>query len=226
MKLPLWTVSWLGSLCLAACVSADTALQFPDESVGEISSRPASSGGFGYSLDSAAWEGWEHLGPARGKVTIPEGHLVRLQLNRFGAHDLSWVDALGSNDIAQLIASRTELDDQGFAKLTRLSGLHHLDVGSNNLTVAIADSVAGFRELRYLWLSHMPEVSDELMPAVAAMPNLTQVGVWSTSVTDSRPWPRAVWWFSPRNNSDSKPRRAKACFSTRRIKVGCWTRFR
>ena len=185
MKFYLWIGNWLGALCLTACATADTVLQFPDESVGEVSTQPSSDRSFGYSLDGTAWESWDYLGPARGRVRIPDSHQVKLQLNHFGAQDLSWVNALGSHDIAQLSASEVGLDDQGFSKLTRLSGLQHLDVGSNNLTAASADSLAGFTELRYLWLSYMAEVGDELMSAVAKIPNLEQVGIRRTSVTDA-----------------------------------------
>ena len=159
-------------------------LQFPDESVGEISSRPASSGDFGYSLDSTAWKEWVSLGQAQGVVAIPEGHVASLQLNRHGASDTSWVDALEPTALVRLIASQTELGDKEFAKLNRLSGLRHLDVGFNKLTKDIAEALAGFGNLQYLWISYMPEIDDELMPAVAALPQLEEVGIWSTSVSD------------------------------------------
>lgn len=184
MKIHLWIGSWLTAFWVTTCAIADTELQFPNEAVGEISSRPTAFGNFGYSLDNSSWQDWEHLGPARGKVTIPDGHHVRLQLNSSGAKNLFWVDSLEPNDITQLIASRTELDDQEFAKLARLSGLHHLDVGSNNLTDAIAEGLAGLYELRYLSLSHMLGVGDELMITVAEIPNLEQVGIGGTSTTD------------------------------------------
>lgn len=171
-------------LWLSSCALADSTLQFPENSVGEISSRPASAGHFGYSLDSAPWDGWEPLGQAQGAVAVPDGHVVSLRLNRHGSSDLSWVDGLERTALVQLIASRIELDDNGFARISRLSGLQHLDVSSNPLTSAIGDSLARFRELQYLWLSHSPDIDDVLMSEVAKLPRLEQVGIWSTAVTD------------------------------------------
>ena len=170
--------------CLTSYASAATEIQFPDESVGEISSRPASTGDFGYSLDSSAWLDWVSLGQAQGVVAVPEGHVVSLRLNRLGASDTSWVDAMEPTALVKLIASRTELDDEAFAKLSQLSGLRHLDVGSNKLTSEIAETLAGFLELQSLEISYMPEIDDKLMPAVAALPKLEIVGISSTAVTD------------------------------------------
>lgn len=179
------TIAWFLALsCAANFAIAETTLQFPDDSIGEVSSHEASTIDFGYSLDSSAWSGWELIGPAQGAVTIPEGHVASLRLNRRGASDTSWVNAVEPSALTQLLASQTELDDSAFARISRLSGLRHLDVGSNELTSDIAESLARFHNLQYLWLSYMPEVDDNLMPAVAALPQLEQVGLWTTAITD------------------------------------------
>jgi hypothetical protein len=175
-------------LCLLAATTArnangDRTIRFPEKSVGNLSIRPTSLGGFGYSFDKIPYEGWSPLAPAAGEVVIPGDHAVRLELNREATADFAWLDSISPDALDALSAYDVPIDDAGVQRLSRLTGIKCLQLDGTKVTSKVARAIGQFPKLQYLSLNDTP-VGDDAMEAIAALPFLEVVGLYGSGVTD------------------------------------------
>ena len=106
-------------------------LEFPDdESLGEISLRKTGA------LER---EPWERAAEARGKLGIPPGYDVKLQMQ---TRRLEHLEALKADDIQILSLWSLKIDDKRLEPVKRLTGLQELDIRQTNVTID------GWEELR------------------------------------------------------------------------------
>nr|HPK00639.1 hypothetical protein [Candidatus Hydrogenedentota bacterium] len=106
-------------------------IEFPgDESLGEISLRKTGA------LER---EPWERAAEARGKLGIPPGYDVKLQMH---TRRLEHLEKLNADDIQVLSLWSLKIDDKKLGPVKRLTGLKELDIRQTNVTME------GLEELR------------------------------------------------------------------------------
>ncbi|MCA1612839.1 MAG: hypothetical protein LC800_01545 [Acidobacteria bacterium] len=108
------------------------------------------------------------LGPARGKVTVPAGAKLLLEVSENGARDLSPLAGLGPRDLQMVSLMSSGATDDALAHLRGLTWIEWLDLASSNVTGTGLVHLAGMRLLEQLdlWgtdltaegLAHLPEL--------------------------------------------------------------------
>lgn len=108
------------------------------------------------------------LGPARGKVTVPAGAKLLLEVSENGARDLSPLARLGPRDLQMVSLMSSGATDDALSHLPHLTWLEWLDLASSNVTGTGLVHLGGMRLLEQLdlWgtdltpagLSHLPEL--------------------------------------------------------------------
>lgn len=108
------------------------------------------------------------LGPARGRVTVPAGAKLLLEVSENGARDLSPLARLGPRDLQMASLMSSGATDDALAHLRGLTWLEWLDLASSNITGTGLVHLAGMRLLEQLdlWgtdltadgLAHLPEL--------------------------------------------------------------------
>ncbi len=78
------------------------------------------------------WEGWEELGPARGRVTVPAGKELSLKVTKEGARGLSPLAKLRPDDLQGLLIMTTLLRDEDLVHLAGLTALRWLSISSEH----------------------------------------------------------------------------------------------
>ncbi len=166
---------------LATAVSAQQppaqrskALQFPqDRNCGTVSIIP----------EPVIWGqrdrvAQENVRNARGKVVVRRDSLVELDINRAGAADLGFLNALPVDSIHSLLITGAKLGTAEFASIARFTCLREL--GLNDCQLALKVEVSGMpaavRRLQWLNFSVKGEPSRKLMTAwVARCPKIEYV---------------------------------------------------
>jgi beta-lactamase regulating signal transducer with metallopeptidase domain/thiol-disulfide isomerase/thioredoxin len=162
-------------------------LIFPeDQAVGVVYSRtpqPARQ-----SLDP--YNDWQQLAEARGEVTVPSGHEVRIDVNDTGSKDLTWMESLQPTDVRVLLMQRTSVNDAGLRHVGRLTGLAAIDLLQTRITDEGIVHLAGLKELRFLHLDGVVVanegfgVGDAGLAVLAKLPHLDFLSVSRSNVTD------------------------------------------
>ena len=108
------------------------------------------------------------LGPARGKVTVPAGAKLLIEVSENGARDLSPLSRLGPRDLQMASLMSSGATDDALAHLRGLTWLEWLDLASSNVTGTGLVHLGGMRLLEQLdlWgtnltadgLAHLPEL--------------------------------------------------------------------
>ncbi len=186
---PIFAVLFLQFTTLVGVCRADIEVEFPAELVGGLYWASPEKVHFGNdsSIDRYVPE-WEFLADATGKVQLPKGKLIRLTIQRLpknGKSDLdtSWVQKIPKDAIQSLII-RAPLKDQQFADFAYWTALQELQLRDCEVTSAIAPELAKLTQLKSLGFSRMPSIDDELMTAVASLPDLKVFSLFRGKVTD------------------------------------------
>lgn len=188
-RVPIFAVLFLQLTTLVDSCRADIEVEFPAESVGSLDWASPEKIRFGtdYSIDRYLPE-WEYLADATGKVQLPKGKLIRLTIQRLPKNgksdrDTSWVQKIPKDAIHSLII-RAPLKDQQFADFANWTALQELQLWDSEVTSAIAPELAKLTGLKNLRFSRMPSIDDELMTAVATLPDLKVFSLFRGKVTD------------------------------------------
>ncbi|QDU58562.1 redoxin domain-containing protein [Aeoliella mucimassa] len=176
LTLTLWFYSIAGQ--------AAEGIEFSSESIGTVWVQPTSVSDFGYRTFGRDLSHWRELGPAVGRVEIPEDHDVRLVLNTAAAGQLGWTAEVPEGLVDMVEAYGFDLGDSGFSDLTHLAGLRCLSLSNVGLTSKIADDMPRLQQLQFLWIGSNAEVGDAAMAAIAALPELEAIGTYRTAVSD------------------------------------------
>lgn len=171
---------------IVAIASASQTLTFPVEAIGTLFIHPQATVQLGYlPLGTSSDDGWQNHGPAAGSVIIPDGVAVRLILNRAAVNDLKWIDDLPADGIDSLDADGIPLGDEGFARLSRLTGVRQLSLYNCNLTSGVAAQLPHFQQLQSLWIGSNRSLDDDAMSSIASLPTLHSLFLTRTGVTDA-----------------------------------------
>jgi len=104
----------------------DRTLRFPEEaSVGRVATRD-----WGWASNPLGdhKQGWQDLGEARGKLTIPAGKEVRLTVNPGQEGQLSALRKLGPNALQALYMNQCRLSNADMAHIGHLTGLFDMSI--------------------------------------------------------------------------------------------------
>jgi beta-lactamase regulating signal transducer with metallopeptidase domain/thiol-disulfide isomerase/thioredoxin/protocatechuate 3,4-dioxygenase beta subunit/Leucine-rich repeat (LRR) protein len=135
--------------------------------------------------DPLWWQGWEEVGEAKGDVAVPADKDVRLTVNTNGVENLSFLEALGPDDIQALnfVYPLKRLDDNGLAHLAGLAGLRLLRLDGASIHGEGLRHLTKLKRLESLGL-HSTEVGDEALKHVGQIRSLLALGLATTPVTD------------------------------------------
>lgn len=118
---------------------------------------------------------WQELGSARGKVSIPEGAIVKLVLSATGANDPSWVHGLKPDDIYEIeingFAPGFQCGDREIEQLCELSGLKALKVYEISFTDRAAKSLERLRDLQ-VFHSRKIQLTNQGLKSIARLTTL------------------------------------------------------
>lgn len=141
-------------------------LSFPRRSVGKLQVRDVGARG---------WS-WKDLAPAAGNVAIPDNQEALFVLDRDAANDLSFLDALASNDIQSMYLGRTPLGDRQMEHVARMTELLTLDLRETAIGEAGVNRLLKLTALKSLVLpSQITEGVASRLKAALPKCNVTRV---------------------------------------------------
>ncbi len=161
------------------------------------SGSPGKSEGKNFQFDSAnslgmVWtrpvgtkghSGWKQLGEAKGKVAVPEGSEVMLQIRPETLPDLSLFNSFKPDDLHTLDLWDTKIADKDLAHLSRLTGLQAINLSRTRVTDAGLTHVAGLTKLITLNL-YGTQITDAGLHYLVNLTNLQTLWVNKTQVGD------------------------------------------
>jgi beta-lactamase regulating signal transducer with metallopeptidase domain len=135
--------------------------------------------------DPLWWQGWEEVGEAKGDVAVPADKDVRLTVNTNGLEHLSFLEALGPDDIQAMnfVYPLKRLDDKDLVHLAGLTGLRLLRIDGASIRGEGLRHLTKLKRLESLGL-HSTEVGDEALKHVGQIRSLLALGLATTPVTD------------------------------------------
>ncbi len=154
-------------------------LYFPaDRSLGQIFIGPARRD---HDIEQI-WDDWQRFAEARGKVEIPGGKDVRLDVSTEGVKDLSPLAALQPGDLQALKLTDTSTDEC-LKHVGKLSGLKYLSIAGENVTDTGLAYCAGLTGMIYLDASGT-KITDQSLKVIGRLPRLEVLQLGHTGVTD------------------------------------------
>lgn len=170
-------------LCFVACTGAGRTsariINFPsDRSMGML-----------YVMDWDKWEkrdysAWKLLCEATGKVTVPEGKILRLNLSKEAGDDLSPLSTLKSNDLVILNFQGIEITDDQLQHIARFTNLQVLNLSETGILGTGLKYLSGLKSLKTLWLSRT-HVGDNELAYLSYFPSLKRLELWGTPTNDA-----------------------------------------
>jgi beta-lactamase regulating signal transducer with metallopeptidase domain/Leucine-rich repeat (LRR) protein len=133
---------------------------------------------------------WEAIGPALGDVAIPPGKRVQLTVSDEGARDMSFLAALGPDDLYGLgfgglsaLGASFASADAGLKHAAHLTGVRVLGL---RLAPITATGLAHLSKMKSLERIYMPMRADNsTLRPLRAFPNLKAVYLESPQITDA-----------------------------------------
>ncbi len=163
-------------------------LRFPaDRSLGVVHTRPAREA----RDDVSEYADWQPLGDARGEVRLPKDAEVRLVVSSIGSKDLSPLGRLHADDVQSLSLRGTQVNDDQFRHVGRLTGLAHLELEQTEITDAGIKHLADLVNLRFVDLSAFGVnargfgIGDDSLRILAKLPRLSRLSLRLTKVSDA-----------------------------------------
>jgi hypothetical protein len=151
------------------------ALEFPSRAIGTLAWRP---------WGNTRSEDWIYVGKARGRVTVPAGHEVRLDLDRRAVEDLAPLAALPHDALQGLSFRDTEPTDRALSHIAGLTGLLGLDLGGTNIGENGLAWLSRLTALRGLNL-RQTRADDLSLASVGALDELAWLNLSRTRIADA-----------------------------------------
>lgn len=126
---------------------------------------------------------WRPFQPAKGRVVVPEGKIVKLAV-RAGSDNLSAIRLLGADDIHTVDVSAARLDDAAAPFVARLTGLRCLIANDAEITNKGLVQLCALTELRVLSLAGAGKFDAAGMARLAAMKHLERLVLRGGNVND------------------------------------------
>ena len=133
--------------------------------------------------------GWEYIGEAKGKVTVPADAKVKLTFSAAAVNDLSWIADLGADDVHALSSAwtgrvtDTEFGDAELEQLGPLTGLRELVLPETRISDKGLRAIEGFSSLELLRL-RSKRVGNAGVAHVAKLESLETLSLHVNRVSD------------------------------------------
>lgn len=134
-------------------------------------------------------EQWQKMreGRAMGKVRVPVGYDVRLDVDPRFAGDLELLSPLTSNDLQMINMADSKVTDVGMSNLAKLTGLKILNLRKNPITDVGVAHLAGMKEMATLYLDDTL-ITDAGLVHLAGMKNLYHLNLGeSAKLSEDKP---------------------------------------
>jgi beta-lactamase regulating signal transducer with metallopeptidase domain/thiol-disulfide isomerase/thioredoxin len=200
-RLPPWWQSGVTALIVLACLGVacreiTSTVAAPDAPVAELPAFRVlefpedRSLGVLYRYDGTESQpiqgdkNWTRLGDAQRSLRLPAKSLLRLDVNRGGAADLSPLARLPADALYSLQINGVDATDNALLVLKNLTGLRSIDLSYNAFTDAGLKTLAGFKDLWELYLMRT-EATDTTAALLAELPNLRYLQLSNTKLTNT-----------------------------------------
>lgn len=135
-------------------------------------------------LNSTSYDDWEPLGEATGRLTVPQGKAVRLDVSREACKDLSPLSALAPNDLHMIFCRRPEFADDALVHMSHLTGLHELYLRDTGLLGTGLKHLARLKSLKRLRVDNT-HVGDDELAYLVDLPALESLNLARTPTSDA-----------------------------------------
>jgi beta-lactamase regulating signal transducer with metallopeptidase domain/Leucine-rich repeat (LRR) protein len=125
----------------------------------------------------------EELGEARGRVAVPKGKELKLEVSEDAARDLSPLAKLRPGDLQMLGFWFMKTTVGSLAPLANLTGLKALNLQNGKFNCEDLSYLTGMTELEVLRLGDH-QLTDESMRHVGKLTSLKFLALWSTGISD------------------------------------------
>ena len=126
---------------------------------------------------------WKPFQPAKGRVVVPEGKIVKLTI-QVGSDKLSAIRLLGAGDLHTMDVSAARLEDAAAPFVTRFSGLRCLIANDAQITNKGLVQLCALTELRELSLAGADKFDAAGMARLPAVKNLERLVLRGGNVND------------------------------------------
>lgn len=128
--------------------------------------------------------GWHWLCEAKGRVAVPLGKELRLNIPADAVGDLSPLDALELDDISWLDMGKTPLQNAQLIHLANLMLLRRLDLGETPIDDFAMKHIAKLTALKELRL-HRTQITDAGLAPLVGLAALENLWLYDTALTDA-----------------------------------------
>lgn len=150
-------------------------LHFPDRSVGDLLIE---------SEDDPDFLDW--FAEAAGRVNVPEGRRLQLEMNKEHLCDLSFVASMGSKEaraaIYSIDMSGCRIDEESLKQLRLISELEELDLSETDISDKGVAQLKQLKTLRKLWLDGT-KISADAAAELEELKSLTKLSLAETPLT-------------------------------------------
>lgn len=129
--------------------------------------------------------GWHLLGEATGRVEVPTSGVILLEVLPEEARDLSWITALGADDVAAIWLGNTHVNDDQLRHLTHLTGIRWVNTENNgDVTDAGIAHLAPLQSIESLGV-HWTRINGNTLRLLSTMPHLAFLDIWGCAGVDA-----------------------------------------
>ena len=135
-------------------------------------------------VDTSNYFDWELLCEATGKVNVPAGKALRLNLSKEAGDDLSPLSVLAPIDLAILNFEDVEITDDQLQHIARFTSLRVLNLSKTGILGTGLKYLSRLKSLKTLWLSRT-HVGDNELAYLSYFPSLKRLELSGTPTNDA-----------------------------------------
>ena len=129
-------------------------------------------------------DSWEWYADAQGKVELPAGRPVQLEVTGKDNVDLSFLSLLKEDTLHSIDLTNCRLKDWELSNLSKLTGLKELDLTGSTISSEAINFVGELSQLEKLWLDGTA-VDDQSVSSLNKLSKLKKLSIKKTKITAS-----------------------------------------
>jgi len=134
-------------------------------------------------VDTIDYGNWEFLCEAKGEVAVPDGKVLRLNLNKKAGDDLSPLSRLSSNNLQMLYCRNVEMADDQLQYISNLTGLQELNLQGTRILGTGLKYITKLYSLKSLWLDDT-HVDDDSLRHLRNLTSLKYLSLMNANISD------------------------------------------
>jgi len=147
-------------------------LHFPQEAIGELLVE---------SVDDPEY--WESYSAAAGKVALPQGKRLQLEVEKNETVDLHKLESLPQDAFFSIDLSSSKVTDSDLKAIGRFVGLRELDLSDTLITDVGIKNLSALTNLQKIWLDNT-RVTDKGLADLAKHTELIKISVVGTQINE------------------------------------------